>query len=314
MKGRSRGWFFTWNNYETLLDPEEYDCTYCVYQEEVGANDGTPHLQGYIYWDTLKSLGQVKEMMGDHPHLEPARSDAHAMNYCMKEETRVGGPYEYGTRPAQGKRNDLISVKSRLDTGEALSTVEQDHFVSFVRHRKFFVDYKRRRTPVRDAKTRVCLFVGPPGKGKSTLMKIIGKYLGSVYHVPSKKGSGLYFDDYDGEDVMILDEFDGSVCAPTFFNGLADEHPFILPCHGSAGHQMVSRFLFIGSNYAPKYWWRKRTNGQLLQTTRRLDLVFKVLNHVTITASTSPLATHKGPTAPHLAPIFGSYSKNLKFL
>ena len=131
-------------------------------------------------------------------------------------------------------------------------------------------------TKPRDFKTAVFLFVGPPGRGKSTLMTHIAAKMGSVYRAPQAKGSGCYFDDYDGQDVFILDEFDGASMQPTMFNTLADRFECVLPVHGGAGHQMVSKVLFVGSNYIPKYWWRKRNANQLLQTTRRIDVIFKV--------------------------------------
>ena len=73
-----------------------------------------------------------------------------------------------------------------------------------------------------------------------------------------------------------MDEFDGSRMKPTDFNELCDEHEYVLPVHGSAGHQMVSKYIFIGSNYLPKQWWKNRNPHQLRQTTRRIDAVFKV--------------------------------------
>lgn len=144
-----------------------------------------------------------------------------------------------------------------------------------IRYGRAIKDYKRRRTPVRSFKTMVCMFIGPPGTGKSTCMKLIAERIGSVYFVPGKKGSGMYYDDYDAEDVMILDEFDGDKMRPTEFNLLADEHPHVLPVHGGAGHQFVSKYLFVGTNYHPKFWWKKRNENQVRQTTRRIDVVFK---------------------------------------
>lgn len=145
-----------------------------------------------------------------------------------------------------------------------------------MRYGKSIIDYKRRKTPKRNFKTKVFLFIGPAGTGKSTLMKTLGAYLGTVYRAPAKKGSGAYYDDYDGEEVTIIDEFDGDRMKPTTFNELADEHEFVLPVHGSAGHQFISKYLFIGSNYLPRQWWKNRNASQLRQTTRRIDVVFKV--------------------------------------
>lgn len=178
---------------------------------------------------------------------------------------------------SQGKRNDMAVVKKMIDENPRVSRKElEDECFGLMMRYPRILDYKRRQQEPRRKKSICFLFVGPPGTGKSTLMKILAKLLGTVYHVPMKKGSGQYFDDYDGENVMVLDEFDGDRMKPTDFNSLVDEHPHVLPVHGGAGHQMVSEYVFIGSNYHPAYWWRKRKPVQLQQTMRRIDVIFKV--------------------------------------
>jgi len=137
-------------------------------------------------------------------------------------------------------------------------------------------EYKRQQTRPRNFKSIVVLFVGPAGTGKSTLAKMLASYLGSVYKAPQPKNSGAYYDDYDGQDVLFLDEFDGNRMKPADFNELCDRHEVVLPVHGGAGHQMISRFIFICSNYAPRFWWKNRKPSQVKQTTRRIDYVFKM--------------------------------------
>lgn len=160
--------------------------------------------------------------------------------------------------------------------GDSLKRIHDENFGTMIRYGKALKEYKRVKTHPRDFKSKVFLFVGPPGKGKSTLMRIIGKALGSFYKAPAPKGSGAYYDDYDGEDVFMMDEFDGSRMKPTDFNELCDEHEYVLPVHGGAGHQMVSKYIFIGTNYLPSQWWKNRNPAQLRQTTRRIDVIFKV--------------------------------------
>lgn len=40
-------------------------------------------------------------------HWEPVRVDNGASEYCMKEDTRVEGPWEFGTKPRTKKSKDL---------------------------------------------------------------------------------------------------------------------------------------------------------------------------------------------------------------
>lgn len=89
---RSRAWVFTQNNYEGLLDWEDFEsagATYLSYQEEVGEN-GTPHLQGFVYFKTLKGGKQVQDLVPGAWHA-PAHAPKKAIEYTQKSETSVGG-------------------------------------------------------------------------------------------------------------------------------------------------------------------------------------------------------------------------------
>ncbi|ANN22660.1 replication initiation associated protein [Circular ssDNA virus sp.] len=266
---------------------------YCIYQRECGGEENRIHFQGYMEFHIQQTYKQIHAMEGMHnAHFEKRIASAKkAKHYCMKpvegcdcanceaevrNPTKVEGPWEFGEMSHQGARNDLLEVQREIERKTPMRRIAKEFFPEWVRFRQSFNEYRRHQTLCRDFKTKTFLFVGPPGKGKSTLMKIIARQIGSWYKVPHKKGSGLYFDDYDNQEVMILDEFSGASMPPEFFNLLADEHECVLPVHGGAGHQMVSKYLFIGTNYAPKFWWKHRTPAQLLQTTRRLDVVFKI--------------------------------------
>lgn len=303
---RSKNWVFTVNNPTGLLFPEldgweQLGCTFLVYQEEVG-EEGTYHLQGYLELKNRKTLRKVKELPGlERAHLEARRgTQTEAVDYASKSDSQISGPYQWGkaSDSQQGRRNDLLDVKKRIDAGGAtLTNLFGDHFGPVVRYGRGISTYLRLKTPPRDFESIVFLFVGPSGKGKSTLARLIAKQLGTVYFVPDRKGSGLYFDDYDYQDVLFFDEFDGSVMPPTSFNQLCQPFSYILPCHGAAGAQMRSRYIFICSNYLPASWWKNRSGDQIYQTTRRI--------HATVPLLCSPSdwarrrATHKRPNAPH---------------
>lgn len=171
-------------------------------------------------------------------------------------------------------------MKRAIDEGVSDQTLWEEHFSNMTRYHNAFKEYKRIKAPKRNWKTKVFLIIGPPGKGKSTIAKLLARYIspGSTYVVPESKQSGLYFDGYDGEECVILDEMDGTRMKPTLFNLIADEHEASVPTTGRAAVAWYPRYLFVISNYAPKYWWKKRSNAQLLQTTRRIDCTFKLLN------------------------------------
>lgn len=71
-------------------------------QLEKGA-EGTLHLQYYFSCKNPVRLSSLKKCC-PHSHFKVVRKDNGASDYCLKEETRVDGPWEFGTKPL--KRND----------------------------------------------------------------------------------------------------------------------------------------------------------------------------------------------------------------
>jgi len=285
-----------------MLDPWSWPhMKYCIYSREVAPDTGREHFQGYVEFTQPKSFSAIHaKCVGlEIAHFERRRGSAkQAIHYCLKPEpgcycnicskertnpTHIEGPFEYGEKTAQGQRQDLLTIKRELDQGKSLKRVAQDDelFPTFIKFPRALETYKRWITTPRDFKPIVMLFVGPSGIGKTRTALLISKYLGSTYIVPSKH-TGFWCDDYMGEDTFFIDEMNGDKMTPEFFNGLVDRYPFVVPSHGNAGHQLVSRYIIICSNYAPRFWWKKRSPDQLKQTTRRIDLVFKFMRPFTI--------------------------------
>jgi len=89
----ARHWCFTWNNYEEkdieyLISKLAPISTY-VFQEEIGEEEGTPHLQGHVSFNVkkrpLEVFNETKKI-----HWTKARNVKASIAYCFKEETRVG--------------------------------------------------------------------------------------------------------------------------------------------------------------------------------------------------------------------------------
>ena len=84
----------------TLLCPDEWkDVAYCVYQLEACPETGRPHFQGYIEFVGKKSFSWIHENCEglETAHFETRRGNqSDARRYCMKEDTRLEGPWEYG--------------------------------------------------------------------------------------------------------------------------------------------------------------------------------------------------------------------------
>ncbi len=249
-------------NFENFKVKPRYAC----YQLEVGDN-GTPHFQGYIVWYRDRRISAMNKDLGNVAWIARRKGKhSEAKTYAIKEDTRVEGPWYFGSDEgipeSQGGRSELFAVKRKIDDGESNLALWNDNFSVMVRAHKALAVYKRLKIQKRSTMPIVFLFVGPPGTGKSELAHILAKSFGSYFKIPSTKGSGLYFDTYDGEVSMIMDEMDGNRCTPTFLNDMLDKYPNSLPVHGSGNVENVSKYIFICSNYLPKFWWRKGHNIQ----------------------------------------------------
>lgn len=276
-----------------LLDPSLWpNCSFFVYQREVCPTTHREHFQCYLELDKAMPY---KKLLEEWPGLEKAwcktrvGSQAQAIRYCIKpdywkgerieDDTRVEGPWFFGEPKHQGERTDLLEIREAVDKGVPLKRIHEEYFPQMLRYGRAVKEYKRITTKPRDFQPVVLLIVGPAGTGKSRFARALASTLGSVYSVPDKH-TGFWCDDYDGEDVFLFDEMDGDRIRPKAFNALCDRYECVLPSHGSAGVQLVSRYIILISNYLPKFWWRRRTAEQLLQTTRRIHAIFRFLRPV----------------------------------
>ncbi len=272
---RARRWLFTYFFEDPATIPEALPprSDFLVFGWELCPTTKRAHLQGYIEWNHKASLLFCREFLEANWTIAGGDQQQN-ITYCTKD----GDWVEFGTRKTQGARSDLLSVKRSIDEGSSVPQLWDDHFSSMVRYHKAFQVYKKIKAIKRSWKTKVVFIVGPAGTQKTTLATLLAYSFGSsVYTIPEAKGSGLYFDGYDGEDVVILDEMDGKRMQPTVFNGLADKFEYSVPVHGCGNINWAPYVMFVISNYLPKYWWRKRTADQLLQTTRRIDWTIKRL-------------------------------------
>lgn len=243
-KTRSRGWCFTLNNYE------DTDCqvlqgggktpevvSYLIFGKELGES-GTPHLQGYLYFKTLKSLKQAKAAISERAHLEPQRGSVEqAVEYCKKD----GCHYEYGDLPRQGKRTDLEQVAHMIVEGASVADVAVAHPSTFIKFSRGIRDLK---LTVTKSYTResVCglWLVGPPGCGKS-------HYAQTNFPDSYKKAQNKWFDGYGGEKTIVLEDLDiGSLSH--HLKIWSDRWPCTGETKGGTVHLMHDLFV-VTSNY-----------------------------------------------------------------
>lgn len=122
---QGKRWCFTLNNYtegeyQLLADLcDSPHVAYGVLGRETG-DSGTPHIQGFVIFDTNKRFAAAKQLLGSRVHLELAKGSAkQASDYCKKE----GDFNEYGKCPGEkSKRTDWERVKDWCDQRDSQPT------------------------------------------------------------------------------------------------------------------------------------------------------------------------------------------------
>lgn len=143
---QARNWCFTIHDPASIWeeDPRE---RYVVWQLESCPETGRKHLQGYVEFNKQLRLAALKKL---HPtaHWEARRGTRdQARAYCMKEETRLEGPYERGTwETQQGKRTDLEGAVAALREG-GMKRVVEEHPTVFVKFHKGLRELERAIAP-----------------------------------------------------------------------------------------------------------------------------------------------------------------------
>lgn len=119
MSSQATAWLGTLNNPD-LTTVEEYiklwytkaKATYVNGQLEQG-KEGTVHIQFFVLFPRNVRLSALKKHCGK-AHFSPVRRDNGASDYCLKEDTRLEGPWEHGIKPA--RKNVAGDTKSRNET------------------------------------------------------------------------------------------------------------------------------------------------------------------------------------------------------
>lgn len=242
-----RGWCFTLNN----PDNNELQWTevvrFAVWQRERG-EAGTEHLQGYVELHKPARLSGVRQLL-PRAHWEPRRGTREqARAYCEKEETRVAGPWTHGDFGAggSGARTDLAAVKALIDTGASEADVADAHFGAWCQHYRAFREYKRLRSTPRDHCPAVDVHWGDPGTGKSRAARAADE---GAYWKPR----GNWWDGYDGQRTVILDDFYGWLPFD-FMLRLLDRYPFSVEIKG-ASVNFAATHIIITSNRHPSEWY-----------------------------------------------------------
>lgn len=255
-KVRTHAIAFTWNNYaesdvEKMKAWIKDQCDYGCFSQEVSST-GTPHLQGYLHFENARFYPnqKLRKFANSKIHDAIARaSPIQNRNYCSGLHVKKGNTlnptfWEFGDVPVQGGRTDWKqALEQARDVGVYAALEAQPHLIPNVRA------LERVRQLSRTSKMRkmnVIVLHGPTGTGKSYAAW-------SAFPDLYTKPDGQWWDGYDGQKVVLLDDFNGDVPITTLLKWL-DPYPLQLPIKGAfvaAQYETV----IITSNRPPYEWY-----------------------------------------------------------
>lgn len=202
---QSRYWCFTVNNYVRQYSEMPKGVSYLVSGEEVG-EEGTPHLQCYVELERGQRRSFVAKAFPGAAKVAARYATAYnASQYCKKEGKFV----EFGVLSTlvknQGKRNDLQEVAEKLYQGVDIKDIQQEHMTTYMRNYRGIQHLRNAiHVPaVHRPNLKVHLFIGKTRLGKSHYARVT---LGAW---PKPVGKGLWFDGYDRQKTVVIDEFRG---------------------------------------------------------------------------------------------------------
>lgn len=248
-------WCFTINNWtpnDVLLLQALHPArvTFIIFGREVGAN-GTRHLQGYLELPRRLRFNQVVALFQPiRPHIERRAGTAEqARDYCRKD----GDYTELGTisQVAPGERNDLVALRNFIDTGASLRDIAETHFRSFLLYERSIRSYRNLRSPSRNWVTNVSVFWGLTGTGKTRRCHQEAEENQQPLYIHP---GGRWFDGYDGEPLVLFDDFSGACFPLPYLLKLLDRYAMQVPIKGGFVNWRP-RHIYITSNLDPDAWY-----------------------------------------------------------
>lgn len=252
----SRNWLCTLNS--PKVDPQEYleawskvdGCKYVTGQLEK-AESGTIHIQYFLHFESNRRGTALKEHCSKS-HFEIVKINNGADRYCMKEDTRVDGPWEFGIPPARRNvKGDLKSRNQYIMEYGVVNAVKEGHIdiTKFKQANQSVNAFMMVDTPpFSPPAVRGIWIWGSPGVGKSFWTR---KQFPALY----VKSQSKWWEGYTGQHFVLLDDHDNP-CLGHYLKVWADEYPCIGEDKGGSVSLQHRRFI-VTSNYSIETLYQK---------------------------------------------------------
>lgn len=247
---KGRYWCWTLNNptTEETVHLSEFDGKYVCWGDEVGES-GTPHLQGYVEYENPVSMSRVKDDIGKRSHIERRKgTQQQAVDYTKKDGvwTQIGEPCS-----GQGHRSDLDSIALAVKRGDSLTSIADSFGASWIKYNKGIQSLAMMKKPEAWRDVKVIVMWGATGTGKTrTAMEA-----GDIYKLNQNTNGTLWFDGYDGEKNLLLDDFYGWIKFGELLT-ILDGYPYRCQIKGGSAWARWTT-VYITSNKSPNEWYNR---------------------------------------------------------
>lgn len=280
---KNRNWCITVNNpsmddlkvWMSMIRDKEIrrknSIKYIVWQLEKGMN-GTQHIQGYIEFVNERRMKSIKKIFKNNSmHCEiRLGSSKEASDYCKKKDSSISDVYEAGIRCERGKRNDLVDISKDIKNGKSRLYISEKYPGSYMRYYRgidklFQLNDKVEVKKFRNVK--VYIYIGVTGSGKTRKATINED---DYYLMTNKSNGGIWFDSYDGEKTLILDDFSGWIKYRDLLK-ILDGHCYNCPVKGGFVWAKWNKVI-ITSSVNVNRWYKRDNIDDLLRRISDIEL------------------------------------------
>lgn len=272
---------FTLNNYTEeeyqriqQIDIEKEKIRYIVVGKEVGEL-GTPHLQGYIEYNTQVRMAGIKKLISNRLHIEERKGTAQqALVYCKKDENYIekGQPKLVKDKKLnkvgeQGKRQDILNIWDSVKKGYSQTQLLEEYPIEYSKYGKAIDKYYTINEPPRDRnqETQIYWYYGSTGVGKS---KAVYDENEEVFTPKNYK----WWDGYDRHKVVLLDDVRADYCKFHEWLTLTDRYQYKVEVKGGM-RQLVAEKIYITAPCHPKDMFKNKTDEDIGQLLRRITVI-----------------------------------------
>lgn len=245
----------------------ELNLRYLLYVKQIGEK-GTPHLQGFAQFYHSGGPKRIQKLMGknkkDQNRIWNKRADGtakQAIDYIIenKKGTNQDLPVSFG-EPCfgQGQRSELVLVHKAIEEGKTEQDIGINFPTQYLKYHsgigKLIKLHKKPKILTRSQPLELHITIGPAGIGKShdTIELLLGKTVAIIDNLSLKHNN---WENYDGEDIVFIDDFDSNNIQPTTFFNLVDGITKNVNKKYS-NFKFVATKIYITCPDHPIFWWK----------------------------------------------------------